>query len=211
MSDQIELLHYWRSSCSWRVRWALAIKGISYKSTPINLLKEEQKIDSYTANNPSAFVPTIKINGESLAESGAILEWLEEVYPTPAILPQDSLSRIKVRQLALTIIAGTQPIQNPAVLKTVSSSPEARQEFGRHWIANGLAVYEKLLERGNPGTYSFGSTVTMADLCLIPQVYNANRFNVDMSQFPLISGINQRCLATKECDTAAPHNQPGAS
>jgi maleylacetoacetate isomerase len=208
MTKSFELFHYWRSSCSWRVRWALNIKGIAYKSTPVNLLKGEHKSPTYLAMNPSAFVPTLMVDGSPMAESASIMEWLDETIPTPALLPQDSNSRAHVRQLMNTIQAGTQPIQNLAVQKYVSDDPVEKQKFACHWITKGFEVYEELLRRGNPGTYSFGAQITMADLCLIPQVYNANRFGVDMNLFPLIDGINKRCLATKECDDAVPENQP---
>ena len=110
----------------------------------------------------------------------------------------------------MTIAAGTQPLQNLKVQKYFSDDPEKRQAYAKHWITEGLKVYESLLQDIGPGTFSLGSTPTLPDLCLIPQVYNANRFGVDMGQFPLIMGINERALQTPECDKAAPHNQPGA-
>jgi maleylacetoacetate isomerase/maleylpyruvate isomerase len=210
MPQTLTLHHYWRSSCSWRVRWALALKGVPYQSVPVNILKGEHRDPAYMALNPAGFLPCLEIDGEPYGESLALIEWIEETWPTPALLPQDPLSRLYVRQLALTIAAGTQPLQNPFALKYYKLDDQERTKAARHWIERGLGTYETLLRKGRPGTYSFGGEVTVADLCLVPQVYNALRFQVDMSQFPLIEGIYERCLKTKECDAAAPHNQPGA-
>jgi maleylacetoacetate isomerase len=163
------------------------------------------------AKNPAGFVPTLEVDGIKLTESCAIIEWLEETHPAPALLPKDPLARAQVRQLAYTVAMGIQPIQNLRVQKYVSDEQAGRKKFAAHWIRTGFKVYEKLLARGNPGAFSFGDEVTLADLCLIPQVYNANRFEVDMGEFPLISGINGRALDTEPCQRAAPENQPGAN
>lgn len=210
MKPQMKLYHYWRSSCSWRVRWALELKGLKVESIPVNLLQNEQKAAGYALKNPMQAVPTLEVDGKPLSESLAILEWLEEKYPTPALLPSDPFSRAKVRELSLIIAAGTQPLGNLKVLQYVASDQGERAAFAKHWITNGLMAYEKKV-RETAGTYSFGGNVTIADLCLIPQCYNAERFAVDLGQFPLIKGIYDRCLKTKACEKAAPHNQPGAA
>lgn len=211
----LTLYHYWRSSCSWRVRWALALKGVSYDAVPINLLKGEQAADSYLKQNPSGFVPALAIDGRFFGESMALCEWIDETWPEPALLPRAPKTRLIVRQLALTMVAGTQPLQNPAVLKHFVPDEKERSGHARHWIQRGLAVYEKLLEtngRDAPsGLYSVGDQVTLADVCLIPQVYNAMRFDVDVAATPRIKAIYDRCLATEACAASSPPRQPGAT
>ncbi len=209
MPLNIELFHYWRSSCSWRVRWALALKKVPYTSTPVNLLKNEHKDPQYLKLNPAAQVPTLVVNGVALRESLAIIEWLDEKYPAVPLLPQDPLDRAKVRELAYSTAINIQPIQNLKVLQFVSHDMTERTRFAQYWIKEGLAVFEKKVV-GTAGTYCFGGQLTLADLCLVPQVYNALRFGVDMTLFPITNAIASRCLLLPECDQAAPHNQPGA-
>lgn len=204
------LYHYWRSSCSWRVRWALALKNVKYDSVPVNILAGEQRSPAYVAKNPSGFLPTLEIDGKFYGESLALLEWIEETWPTPALLPKDPFERLRVRQLALTIVAGTQPLQNPSMLKHFVADEAARKPYAQHFIATGLKTYETLLASSKPGLYSFGDTVTMADLCLIPQVYNAGRFDVDLTATPRVQAIYEQCLKTPACEASHPSNQPGA-
>jgi len=212
MPENLTLYHYWRSSCSWRVRWALALKGVPYTSVPVNILTEEHRSPAYLAKNPAGFLPSLEIDGRPYGESLALIEWIDETWPEPPLKPEDPLARLHVRQLALTIVAGTQPLQNPAVLKHVLPLDEAaRKTAAQHWIKRGLGIYEALLAGGRPGRYSWADRVTLADLCLIPQVYNALRFDVDLGPYPVVRGIYERCLKTPECDQAAPHTQPGAS
>lgn len=208
----LSLYHYWRSSCSWRVRWGLAIKGLSYASHAVNILAGEHLSPAHRQRNPAGQLPALAIGGRFYTESLAILEWLEESYPTPPLLPKDPFDRMYVRQLALTIACGTQPLQNPSTLKHFVANESERAEHARHFITNGLRVYEILLQQaGKCGQYSFGDQITLADLCLIPQVYNALRFQVDMSQLPTVQRIYETCLQLAECEAAAPHKQPGAS
>lgn len=207
MSKTIELYQYWRSSCSWRVRWALEHKGVSYKTHSINLLKSEQTSSEYLKLNPTGCVPCLVVDGVPYGESVAIMEWLEEVFPTPSLLPRSPEERMKTRQLVGVIASGTQPLQNLSVQKYFSNDPNERKTYAQHWISKGLAVYENLVTE-TAGTYSVGSQLSIADLCLIPQVYNANRFNVDMSKFPTISRINATCLQREDCIKANPDQQP---
>ena len=204
------LYHYWRSSSSWRVRWGLKIKGISYHDVPVNLLANAQKSPDYLKVNPVGFVPAIEMDGRCFGESLAILEWLEETQPTPALLPKDPLDRLHVRQLMLQIACNTQPVQNLSVMRMHSEDKPEQAKWANHWISQGLAGYEKLLQHGKPGKFSFGDSVTMADLCLIPQIYNATRFSVDVRQWPLLHGIGERALELPECKAAHPDRQPGA-
>ncbi|SMF20734.1 maleylacetoacetate isomerase [Pseudobacteriovorax antillogorgiicola] len=207
--SQLTLYHYWRSSCSWRVRWALELKKIPYQSVAVNLLKNEQQDPVYTQKSPAGLVPCLEFGGQYLSESIAILEWLEERYPQMPLLPRNLWDRAKVRELVGLIASDTQPIQNLKVLKFRSSDQKERAVWAKHFISEGLVAYEKAIQK-TVGTYSFGGQITFADLCLIPQVYNAHRFNVDMNQLPYCEAIYQRCLKLPSCDAAAPHNQPGA-
>ena len=202
----LTLHHYWRSSCSWRVRWALELKKVPYQSVPVNILAGEHQTDSYKALNPSGQLPTLVVDGRLFSESLAIIDWLDEIVPEPALYPSHALDKMFVKQLALKIVAGTQPLQNPSLLKLFSNDEAERKKQAQHFIGTGLAVYESLLDRGQPGRFSFGDQITVADLCLVPQVYNALRFSVDMSKLPRITKIYEACLKTTACDRAAPHN-----
>jgi len=206
----ITLYHYWRSSCSWRVRWALTIKGVRWHSETVNLLHGGQHSPEFLALNPAGFVPAVVTSGQAFGESFAILEWIEETWRQRPLLPQDPLSRMHVRQLCNTIVSGTQPLQNLSPQQRHSSDPAEQAAWAKHWIEKGLSVYELVLQHGRPGTYSFGGQVTLADICLVPQCYNAERYGVKLEKWPLLAGIYRRCLELPECQESAPHNQPGA-
>lgn len=208
--SQVALYHYWRSSCSWRVRWGFQIKKVAYEDRVINLVAGDQNSLAYKTKYPNGYIPAIELDGKHFGESLAILEWLEEKYPMPALLPQNSTDRLFVRQLASAIVSGIQPLQNLAVLKYWSADPAKQTQFAAHWIQTGLEKFEKLLQQGNPGTFCFGSSPTFADLCLVPQAYNAKRYGLNIDQFPMIKRIMEHCLTLPECDKSAPHNQPGA-
>lgn len=182
------LYSYFRSSCSWRVRIALAFKNIDYEYKAVNLLKGEQLQEEFLKINPSAEVPAFVHNGNVITHSIAILEYLEEAFPSPQLLPNGPVSRAKVRALVDSIVSDIQPIQNLRVLKYVG---EKHLEWGKYWIETGFAAVERYIKDIH-GLYCFGNEVTLADLCLVPQVFNAARFNVDVSQFPLITEITSR-------------------
>ncbi|WP_218110247.1 maleylacetoacetate isomerase [Oligoflexus tunisiensis] len=209
MQPALTLYHYWRSSCSWRVRWALAMKGVSYESVPVNLLQGEQKSEAYLAMNPTGQVPTLKVGDRLLTESLAILEWLEETYPHEPLLPKDPWERARVRELTLMVVAGIQPVQNLKVGRFYSEDQRQREAWNQHFIEEGFDAIEKKLA-GTKGPYAFGQSLTFADIALVPQVYNALRFSVEMRRFPRIEAIYTHCLKTDECEKAAPHRQPGA-
>lgn len=204
------LYHYWRSSSSWRVRWGLKIKGLRYRDIPVNLLADAQKSPDFLKANPAGLVPALEIGGKCFGESLAILEWLDEAWPEPPLLPADPLDRMHVRQLAMQIACNTQPVQNLSVMRMHSSEQAAQRAWAQHWINKGLDTYEKLLAMGKPGKFSHGDQVTIADLCLVPQVYNARRFDVDVARWPLLDGIASRCMELPECKAAHPDRQPGA-
>ena len=206
---ELTLYHYWRSSSSWRVRWGLNIKALEYQSVAVNLLEGEQKSPQFQTLNPMLQVPCLVVDGRPMAESMAILEFLDEVAPTPSLLPGDAFQRAHIRRLAEIINAGTQPMQNLAVMKRYSADREEQQVWCRHWVEKGLAAYEDAC-RAQAGQFSFGDEVTLADLYLIPQCYNAKRFSIDLGSFALLEGIYKRALELPSCEAAAPHNQPGA-
>lgn len=203
----LKLYHYWRSSSSWRVRWGLILKNLSFDLEAVNLLDDAQNAPAHLTHNASGQVPVLEIQDGAtttwLSESTAILEWLEETHPTPSLLPQSPWERAQVRELCQMINAGTQPIQNLKVLKKISDDQNERQKWAVHWIEKGFTAYEKKI-RASSGLYSFGNTITMADLFLVPQCYNADRFGLDWAPFPLIKKINERCLQTEACQKAAP-------
>lgn len=206
----LELYHYWRSSSSWRVRWALALKDVKYQSHPINLLKHEQNNPGFLKLNPAGQVPCLVAMGNTLSESMAIIEWLEESYPEPELLPKDPWRRAEIRSLSGMIYSGIQPLGNLRVTAYFSTDAEKKAEWNRHFIEEGLIPVETMLRKYS-GKWCFGDDLTMADLFLVPQIYNAHRVNVDMSPFPLAQEIFERALRTKACEEAAPHNQPGAT
>ncbi len=210
MKHDLTLYHYWRSSCSWRVRWSLHHKGIHFSDVPVNLLQGEQSSPEYLRKNPGGYVPAIEIDGRIFGESLAILEWLEEEYPEKPLLPKNPLDRLRVRQICQLIVSGIQPVQNLAVLKRYSSDPNAQAAWAKEWISAGLIKLETLLQT-TAKTYCFGDSLSIADLCLVPQIYNAKRFNADLTSFPVISRVNETCLKLPACEAAAPHNQKGAS
>ncbi len=209
---QLTLHHYWRSSCSWRVRWALALKEVAYKSVPVNLLKGEQNELAYLKLNPSGQVPCLIVDGKPLSESIAIIEWLDETFPTHPLLPKDPWQRAELRSFCQMIAAGIQPLANLRVQQYVSKDADKKAEWSRHFVTEGLVPVETMLRKfsSDGKAFCFGDKPTLADLFLIPQIYNAHRVGVDMSRFPLAQKIYENALKTKACDQAAPHNQEGA-
>ena len=198
------LKHYWRSSCSWRVRWALALKGLPYQSEHIDLLQDEQRSANFRRHNPQALVPVLVVDGVPYYESLAIIEWLDECYPHNQLLPSSPAERLQARQLAYTVSCGIQPLQNLRAQHYYSSDPQARLRYARHYIERGFKAYEQHLQQLGAGTFCLGGQVTIADICLIPQVYNAQRFACNMHHFPLIASIYRHCLQTPACQASAP-------
>ncbi|CAH1792070.1 unnamed protein product [Owenia fusiformis] len=202
------LYSYFRSSCSYRVRIALALKGVEYEYRAVNLVKDggQQHFDEYKQLNPMEMVPSFVVDGQALTQSVPIMEYIEEVYPQkPSLLPKDPLVRAQVRAVSEIINSGIQPIQNLPVLQYVGD--EKKMEWGRYWIDKGFKGLEKQLQQ-TAGEFCVGDEVSMADACLVPQVFNANRFKVDMSQFPTINKIHQNCLNLEAFKAAGPTMQP---
>lgn len=202
----LKLFHYWRSSASWRVRWGLEIKGVPVDYQAVDLLKGEEKQSTYHQVNPSGYLPSLVVDGKQvLGESLAILEWLEENYPKPSFFVGDSFDRARIRQAAESINSGIQPLQNLDVIRRLSDKKEVQDEWIRHWILRGLSVYESLIvSAGKVGKYSFGDSPSLADLCLIPQCYSAQRFQVDLSPFKNVKKIYEFALSTGECARSHP-------
>lgn len=218
MSDasKLKLYTYWRSSSAYRVRIALNLKGLEYESIPIHLVKNggEQRTEDYKKINPQALVPALVDGDVTLTQSLAIMEYLDEAYPeTVSLLGSDTVDRAKIRALSLLIATDIQPIDNLRVLQYLKGpmglSDEKKTEWYKHWIVEGFTAYEVLLN--DEDKFSFSDTPTMADTCLIPQVYNANRFNVDLTPFPNIVKVNKNCLELEAFDKARPANQPDAT
>ncbi|KAL2911851.1 hypothetical protein HK105_208701 [Polyrhizophydium stewartii] len=212
MSD-IKLYTYWRSSASWRVRIALHHKGIDFESIFVNLLKGEQASsrchpDEFKATNPTGLVPALVINGETILESPAILELLEELFPERPLLPKDPIARAKVRAIANIIGCDIHPVQNLRVLKYAGQDRMA--EWAKHFIDLGFEGLEKVV-KGTAGKYCFGDEVTLADVFLVPQIGNAVRWGVDMSKFPTLAAIGDRLGELDAFRKAHPTAQPDAA
>ncbi|XP_019407617.1 PREDICTED: maleylacetoacetate isomerase isoform X2 [Crocodylus porosus] len=200
------LYSYFRSSCSWRVRIALALKGITYDQVPVNLLKDggQQLTAEFQVVNPMQQVPALKIDGITLSQSLAIIEYLEETRPNPRLLPQDQKKRAQVRMISDHIVSGIQPLQNLAILQRVG---EKKLEWAQHYITNGFQALEQILKH-TAGRYCVGDEVSMADLCLVPQVYNAERYKVDLAPYPTITRINKALLELEAFQVSHPTKQP---
>jgi maleylacetoacetate isomerase len=201
----ITLYSYWRSSSSWRVRLALHYKGLAFETKTVNLLKNEQLAPGYLRVNVQGLVPSLIVDDATLTESVAIMEYLEDTRPEKNILPKAPLQRALARRIAQMVVADIQPVQNLKVLKYLG--PERKMEWAKHFITEGLAAVESVLEQ-TAGHFCVGNDPTMADFCLIPQVYNAKRYAVDLSRFPRIMAIHDRFEKLPFAVAAHPNSQP---
>ena len=207
------LYTYWRSSASYRVRIALAVKGLAYDSVAINLAQGAQSGVGFRLLNPQGLIPYL-IDGEvGLNQSLAIIEYLDETYPDPPLLPADAVGRARVRGVALQIAADIHPINNLRVLKYLKAEmgqpQDAVDTWYRHWIETGFAALEELAE-GGTGAFLFGDAVTLADICLVPQMWNARRLQADIARFPKLVAIDVRLNALPAVAAARPEAQPDA-
>ena len=204
---------YWRSSAAYRVRIALNLKGLDYAEVDHDLRTGAQKDPTYTAIAPAGLVPAIEHDGHAYVQSLAILEWLDERWPEPALLPKALEDRAIVRGMALTIAADIHPINNLRILKYLKNELGQPQEqidaWIAHWIAEGFAALEVLIGRHGDG-FAFGAAPTIADCLLVPQVFNAERFNVDLSLFPRIRAVAETARALPAFAAAHPDRQPAA-
>jgi maleylacetoacetate isomerase/maleylpyruvate isomerase len=212
VSPKPTLYTYFRSSAAYRVRIALALKGVAYESVPVNLLKGEQKGAEYEAVNPQRRIPSLDIGDTVLLQSPAILEYLDEVHPDPPLLPVGAVQRAKVRAVCSIIACDIHPLHNSGTLAylkgPLGQDQAALDAWYGHWVRAGLDAVERLLE---PGPYAFGGRVTLADVYLVPQVFNARRFNFGLEPYPKIAAVDAACTNLETFRAAAPGNQPDAA
>ena len=204
---------YWRSSAAYRVRIALKLKGIDYESRPIDLREGAQNSADYRAVNPYGFVPMLEIDGHRLTQSLAIINYLDLRYPNRPLIPAVAAERAHVVSLSLAIACDIHPLNNLRVLKYLKNHLDRSQaeidEWVRHWIIEGFTALERLA-RASGGPYLCGAAVTIADICLVPQMYNARRVATDLSAFTTLLAVDERLQALPAFEAARPENQPDA-
>jgi len=212
----IKLYSYWRSSAAYRVRIALNLKKLKHEIVPVNMLKDggEQHTEEYKSINPQGLVPALLDGALVLTQSMAILEYLEDNYPAPSLLPATVTGKAKARQIAQTIACDIHPLNNLRVLKylqaTLNADADEKNHWYQHWISKGFDAVEAWL-RSASGPYCLGDAVTIADACLIPQLYNAHRFKVPLEKYPRLLEIEKKCLALDAFQQALPENQIDAT
>jgi maleylacetoacetate isomerase len=208
------LYGYWRSSAAYRARIALNLKGIAYEQRAVHLVRGEQRGEEYLRLNPQGLVPMLQVGDLRLTQSLAIIEYLDEKHPTPPFLPASPEDRAWVRAIALEIACDIHPLNNTRVLKYLSKDlgleQPARDEWYRHWVRVGFDAIEAQLASRATGRFCLGDFPTIADICLVPQVANANRVNLDLAPYPRIRAINDACLALEPFAAAHPSRQPDA-
>lgn len=207
-STKVVLYTYWRSSASHRVRLALGYKGIAYEPVFVNLAAGEQKKPEYRAKSPMGYLPCLVLDGKMFVESTAIMEMLEEVRPDPPLLPRSAEARARVRALVQIVNAGIQPLQNLVVLDRVGAEKEKRLDWLRYFIPRGLGAFEQLAD--DVGPFAGGDRFGMADCALLPQLYAARRYGVDLSAFPKIRRAEQAAKDLAFVAPADPDAQPDA-
>ena len=210
----MKLYGYFRSSAAYRVRIALNVKKLPYEQSAVHLTRDggRQWSEEFRAINPQKRVPALALStGEVLLQSLAIIEYLDEVEPEPPLLPADAVERAQVRAVSQIIACDIHPLNNLAVLNYLKGplkhDQAAADDWYRHWVTEGLDAVEALIR---PGPYAFGAHVTLADLCIVPQVFNARRFKVDFAKYPRIAVVDAACLKLAAFDKARPENQPDA-
>ncbi|AXA84734.1 maleylacetoacetate isomerase [Lysobacter oculi] len=218
MNDALTLYSYWRSSAAYRVRIGLNLKGLVYETRPVHLVRDggEQHAEDYRALNPQELVPMLVDGERRITQSLAILEYLDEVFPKPALLPADARGRARVRSLAMLIACDIHPLNNLRVLQYLKRENALEQPaidtWVLHWMREGFAAMEAMLaDAPGTGTFCHGETPTIADCCLVPQLYNARRFALDLSPYPTLVRIDANCLALPAFDVARPESQPDAA
>ncbi|THU04590.1 maleylacetoacetate isomerase [Lampropedia puyangensis] len=214
----MDLYNYFYSSTSYRARIALALKGLDFNYIAVNLRTLEQRSEAFLQRNRAGGVPLLVDGDFSLSQSLAILDYLEQTHPAPALLPQDPAARARVLELSYAVACDIHPVNNQRVLRYLQTvlnvTEEQKQDWYTHWIAEGLAAVEQLLvnekDRGGTGPYAFGAQPTWADCCLVPQVANALRMKCDISAYPLAHAVYTHCIAQPAFAKAAPFAQPDA-
>jgi maleylacetoacetate isomerase len=213
----MKLHGYWRSSAAYRVRIALELKSIPHEQAAVHLLRDggEQRRESYLRLNPGGRVPTLEMpDGQVLVQSMAILEWLEETYPRPPLLPAEPYARARVRGIAQSIVSDIQPLQNLSVTEYLRDdcgwTPEQVGAWLHRWVGSGMAAVERMLQASPPSAFCVGDSPTLADACLVPQCYAARRFGIDPAAYPRIAAVEARCVSMAAFAAAAPERQPDA-
>ncbi len=209
----MELFNYFRSSASYRVRIALALKGLDYAYRPVHLAKNEQFNESYAAVSAARLVPLLRDGEHSLTQSLAIIEYLEETHPTPPLLPAAPAERARVRALAMDIACEIHPLNNLRVLRylvhDLKLAEDDKNRWYRHWVETGLEVVERQLA-ARPSTYCHGDAPTLADCCLVPQIFNARRFECRLDHVPNVVRVFEACMALPAFEATRPENCPDA-
>lgn len=210
----MKLYTYFRSSAAFRVRIALNLKELKYEPVFVHLAKGEHRQPQYAAVNPQALLPTLELDGgKRLTQSLAIIEWLEERHPTPPLLPKESMARARVRSLAYLVASEIHPLNNLRVLQHLKRALNQTQDqidtWYRYWIADGLAKFEAELS-GSSGKFCHGDSPSMADCCLVPQIFNAKRYNSDLAPYPTTMRVFENCMKVEAFDRAQPSKQPDA-
>jgi len=213
MAEGLTLHGYFRSSAAWRVRIALALKGASAGQASHHLRKNEQLAANFLRLNPQGLVPALEVTGQGvLTQSLAIVEWLDETQPGAKLLPADAWGRARVRALAQMIACDIHPIQNLRVLqhlkRSLGQDQAAVDAWARHWIALGLAAFEQRLAEPQTGRFCHGETPGLADLCLVPQLFNARRFGLDLAAYPRALAVEAVCDGLEAFRAAVPEAQP---
>jgi maleylacetoacetate isomerase/maleylpyruvate isomerase len=211
----VKLYTYFRSSAAFRVRISLNLKRLAYEPVFVHLAKGDHRKADYVAVNAQGLVPTLELDdGTRLAQSLAIMEWLEERYPSPALLPRDALARARVRAIADLIACEIHPLNNLRVLqhlkRALAQNEEQINTWYRHWIGDGLAKLEAELVRPGTGTFCHGDAPTIADCCLVPQIFNAKRYHCDLAAYPTTMRVFDACMKLEAFDRAQPAKQPDA-
>ena len=212
----MKLYTYFRSSAAFRVRIALNLKGFAYEPVLVHLAKGEHRLPSYGAVNPQALVPTLELDdGTRLNQSLAIIEYLDTLRPRPALLPEAPLARSRVRALALLIACEIHPLNNLRVLqylkRGLGHTEDGIKAWYQHWIADGLAKFEAELAQGRPrGRFCHGETPGLADCCVVPQIFNAKRYECELSAYPGTMAVFEACMKLEPFDRAQPAKQPDA-
>jgi maleylpyruvate isomerase len=216
---QRTLYSYFRSSAAYRLRIALNLKLLDFEQQAVDLVAGEQQAEEYLQLNPAGLVPTLVVGEPGpqqivLGQSLAVLEYLEEVHPEPALLPVDPVERARVRQIALLVACEVHPLNNLAILRYLKGplgvDDDAKQAWYAHWIKRGFEAIERILADGQTGNFCHGDQPTIADACLVPQVYNARRFNCDLEPYPQICRVEANCLEHPAFANAVPEKQPDA-
>lgn len=208
----MKLHNYFRSSASFRVRIALGLKGLPYDYVPVHIAKGEHKKPPYVDLSADTLVPLLEVDGEKLSQSMAIIEYLDETRPEPPLLPADAIGRAKVRALAQSIACDLHPVNNLRILKylvhVLKVDEEAKNAWYRHWCREGLEAFERQLAQLPPSTFCYGSTPTLADCCLVPQIFNAQRFKVNFDGLPRTMAAYEACMALPAFQQAQPSACP---